>query len=76
MQKRQQKMHIKYMELVREMFNGNEAIKIIDLNKLQKEIYKNKVDKGFNITDINKEFCLTYGEVAEAYEDWKKRKMI
>lgn len=69
-------MHIKYMELVREMFNGNEAIKIIDLNKLQKEIYKNKVDKGFNITDINKEFCLTYGEVAEAYEDWKKRKMI
>ncbi len=76
MQKRQQKMHIKYMELVREMFNGNEVIKIIDLNKLQKEIYKNKVDKGFNITDINKEFCLTYGEVAEAYEDWKKRKMI
>lgn len=51
-------------------------MKIIDLNKLQKEIYKNKVDKGFNITDINKEFCLTYGEVAEAYEDWKKRKMI
>ena len=69
-------MHIKYMELVREMFNGNEVIKIIELNKLQKEIYKNKVDKGFNITDINKEFCLTYGEVAEAYEDWKKRKMI
>ena len=64
------------MELVREMFNGNEVIKIIELNKLQKEIYKNKVDKGFNITDINKEFCLTYGEVAEAYEDWKKRKMI
>ena len=31
-------------------------MKIIDLNKLQKQIYKNKVDKGFNITDINKEF--------------------
>lgn len=45
-----------------------------DLKKLQKEIYQNKVNKGFNITDINKEFCLTYGEVAEAYEAWKKKK--
>ena len=25
-------------------------------------------------TDINKEFCLTYGEVAEAYEAWRKKK--
>ena len=32
-----------------------------DLKKLQKEIYQNKVNKGFNITDIKKEFCLTYG---------------
>ena len=49
-------------------------MKIIDLNKLQKEIYKNKVDKGFNITDINKEVCLTNGEVAEVYEAWRKKK--
>ena len=41
---------------------------MVDLKKLQKDIYKNKVDKGFNVTDVNKEFCLTYGEVAEAYE--------
>ena len=47
---------------------------MIDLNELQKEIYINKVDKGFNVTDINKEFCLTYGEVAEAYEAWRKKK--
>ena len=26
------------------------------------------------MTDINKEFCLTYGEVAEAYEAWRKKK--
>lgn len=32
------------------------------------------MDKGFNVTDINQEFCLTYGEVSEAYEAWKKRK--
>ena len=47
---------------------------MVDLTKLQKEIYQNKVDKGFNVTDVNKEFCLLYGEVAEAYDAWKKRK--
>ena len=47
---------------------------MIDLKKLQKEIYQNKVDKGFNVTDVNKEFCLTYGEIAEAYEAWRKKK--
>ena len=46
----------------------------MDLKKLQKEIYQNKVDKGFNITDVNKEFCLIYGEVAEAYDAYKKKK--
>ena len=47
---------------------------MVDLKKLQKEIYQNKVDKGFNITDVNKEFCLLYGEVSEAYDAWKKKK--
>ena len=46
---------------------------MIDLKQLQKDIYKNKVNKGFNVTDINKEFCLTYGEMAEAYEAWRKK---
>ena len=67
-------MRIKYMELIRKIFNGNEEKEMVDLNKLQKEIYQNKVDKGFNVTDINKEFCLTYGEVTEAYEAWRKKK--
>lgn len=47
---------------------------MVDLKKLQKQIYQNKVDKGFNVTDVNKEICLTYGEVAEAYEAWRKQK--
>lgn len=46
---------------------------MIDLKQLQKDIYKNKLNKGFNLTDINKEFCLTYGEMAEAYEAWRKK---
>ena len=48
----------------------------MDLKKLQKEIYQNKVDKGFNTTDVNKEFCLLYGEVGEAYDAYRKAKMI
>ncbi len=47
---------------------------MLDLKKLQKEIYQNKLNKGFNVTDVNKEFCLTYGEVAEVYEAWRKKK--
>lgn len=46
---------------------------MIDLKQLQKDIYKNKLNKGFNVTDINKEFCFTYGEMAEAYEAWRKK---
>ena len=27
----------------------------------------------FNLTDINMEFCLTYGELGEAYQAWLKK---
>lgn len=47
---------------------------MVDLEKIQKEVYQNKVNKGFNITDINKEFCLAYGEMGEAYEAWRKKR--
>lgn len=33
----------------------------MNLKEIQKEILQNKINKGFNITDINKEFCLLYG---------------
>lgn len=48
---------------------------MIDLKELQKEIYQNKVNKGFDVTDINKEFCFLYGEVSESYEAWRKKKV-
>lgn len=41
---------------------------------MQKEIWKNKLEKGFNTTNVEKEFCLLYGEVAEAYEAYRKKK--
>lgn len=46
----------------------------MDLKEMQKAVYQNKVDKGFNITDVNKEFCLLYGEVSEAYDAWRKKR--
>ena len=46
----------------------------MDLKKLQQEIYQNKVNHGFNITDVNKEFCFLYGEVGEAYDAYLKKK--
>jgi len=47
---------------------------MIDLMQLQKRVYNNKVAKGFNVTDVYKEFCLTYGELSEACEAYTKKK--
>lgn len=47
---------------------------MVDLKALQKQVYQNKIDKGFNVTNIEKEFCLAYGEMAEAYEAYRKKK--
>lgn len=46
----------------------------MELKKIQKDIWQNKINKGFNTTDVNKEFCLLYGEVSEAYDAWRKKK--
>lgn len=39
---------------------------MIDLKKLQEKIFENKLKKWFNTTDIHKEFCFIYEELAEA----------
>ena len=46
---------------------------MIDLKELQKQIIENKIKKGFNTTDVNFEFLLTYGELTEAYEAYRKK---
>ena len=46
----------------------------MNLKEMQKEVLQNKINKGFNTTDINKEFCLLYGEVSEAYDAYRKNK--
>ena len=46
---------------------------MIDLQKFQKDVYQNKLDKKFNVTNIEKEFCLIYGELSETYEAYRKK---
>ena len=41
---------------------------MIDLTQLQKAVYQNKVDKGFNVTDIAEEFCRAHEELSEAFK--------
>ena len=46
------------------------------LSELQKEIFQNKVKRGFNITDIGKEIILMteeLGELAKAYKNSNKK---
>ena len=45
----------------------------MDLKEAQKHIYQNKVDKHWNVSDIEKELCLMQGEIAEFYEAYRKR---
>lgn len=46
----------------------------MDLREMQKAVYRNKVDHHFNVTDVKYEFCLLYGEVAEAFDAYNKRR--
>ena len=46
----------------------------MNVREMQKAAYQNKVNKGFNITNVEMEFCLLYGEVSEAYDAYKKKK--
>ena len=46
----------------------------MDLKKVQKEVWENKINKGFNTTNVELEFCLLYGEVAEAFDAYRKKK--
>jgi NTP pyrophosphatase (non-canonical NTP hydrolase) len=39
---------------------------------MQELAWENKVAKGFNTTDVPLEFCLLQGEVAEAFDAWRK----
>jgi NTP pyrophosphatase (non-canonical NTP hydrolase) len=45
---------------------------VTDLRAIQAAAWKNKLDKGFNTTDVPLEFCYLSAEVAEAFDAWRK----
>ena len=40
---------------------------MVDLKALQKEVMRNKIEKGFNTTDTALEFCRAHEELSEAF---------
>ncbi|MCE9517470.1 hypothetical protein K8Q96_00515 [Candidatus Nomurabacteria bacterium] len=45
---------------------------MIDLKELQKEVARNKIEKGFNTTDIALDFCRAHEELSEAFSKFNK----
>src|SRR3989338_8368660 len=45
---------------------------MIDLKQLQADVMQNKVNKGFNTTDIAVEFCHAHEELSEAFHKYNK----
>lgn len=45
---------------------------MVDLKELQKEVMRNKLEKGFNTTDVASEFCRAYEELSEAFSKFNK----
>ncbi len=44
----------------------------MDIRSAQKRAWQNKVAKGFNTTDVPLDFCLLQGEMAEAFDAWRR----
>jgi NTP pyrophosphatase (non-canonical NTP hydrolase) len=44
----------------------------MDIRDAQHAAWANKRARGFNTTDVPLEFCLLQGEVAEAFDAWRK----
>lgn len=45
----------------------------MDIREMQKQVWDNKIKHGFDTTNVDREFCLLYGEVGEAYEAYIKK---
>ncbi len=45
---------------------------MVDIKQLQEKVYQNKVEHGFNVTDVYQEFCYLNCEISEAFEAWHR----
>ena len=46
---------------------------MVDLKELQKEVMRNKLEKGFNTTDVALEFCRAHEELRESVSEYNKK---
>jgi hypothetical protein len=44
----------------------------VDIRSGQLLAWDNKIARGFNTSDVPLEFCLLQGEVAEAFDSWRR----
>ena len=44
-----------------------------ELSNIQKQIFDNKRRQGFNTTNVELEFCYINGELAEAFEAYRRK---
>jgi NTP pyrophosphatase (non-canonical NTP hydrolase) len=44
----------------------------MEISEAQKRMHQIALDQGFNMTDVPKQFMFLVGEVAEAFEAWRK----
>lgn len=45
----------------------------MEIKEMQKRIYQNKLNHGFNVSNVELEFCLLEGELSEAFEAYIKK---
>jgi uncharacterized protein YabN with tetrapyrrole methylase and pyrophosphatase domain len=45
----------------------------MEISEAQKLTWQNKIEKGFNISEVPLEFCLLQSEVAEAFDAWRRQ---
>lgn len=43
---------------------------MVDLKQLQSDVMQNKIEKGFNTTDVAEEFCRAHEELSEAFKKY------
>lgn len=52
--------------------SGHVAGQGLTFDDAQEGVWWNKAAKGFNTTSVEREFCLLYAELGEAYDAWRK----
>ncbi|MBV8539361.1 MAG: hypothetical protein JO063_08020 [Pseudonocardiales bacterium] len=44
----------------------------MEIKEAQRLAWANKIDKGFNTSDVPLEFMLLHGEIAESFQAWRR----